>query len=285
MGGAAARLAALIAAGLREDVGTGDVTTDPIVSVTSTSAAEIIAKAPIVVAGMACVRAVFATIDAGVAVEVIHDDGTPVEPGTALMRLQGSTRAILTGERTALNFLGRLSGVATLTGRFVEAVAGTGARVIDTRKTTPGWRELEKAAVRSGGGENHRFGLFDMALIKENHISAAGGIEAAVAAVRQEHPDLLLEVEVRTLEELESVLKLSVDRVLLDNMPLGLLRESVELAHSTSGTSPVLEASGNVTLETVRSVAETGVDLISVGALTHSAPTADVSLRVLQDHP
>lgn len=279
--GREARLATLIAAALSEDVGTGDVTTDSIVPTTSISEAVVVAKAPIVVAGMDAVSAVFAAIDVGVGVEAVHADGEAVEPDSVLLRLRGGTRAILTGERTALNFLGRLSGIATLTRRFVDEIAGTGARVIDTRKTTPGWRELEKAAVLAGGGENHRLGLFDMVLIKENHIAAAGGIDEAVASARSKHADLPLEVEVRTLGELEAVLKLSVDRVLLDNMPLALLRECVRMVHSGAEARPALEASGNVTLNTVRAVAETGVDLISVGALTHSAPTADVSLRIL----
>ncbi len=275
------RLSTLIAAALSEDVGTGDVTTDSIVPTSSISDAVVVAKAPMVVAGMDAVSAVFAAIDTGVEVEVVHTDGEAVAPDSVLLRLRGGTRGILTGERTALNFLGRLSGIATLTRRFVEEIAGTGARVIDTRKTTPGWRELEKAAVLAGGGENHRLGLFDMILIKENHIAVAGGIDKAVAASRLKHAALPLEVEVRTLGELEAVLKLSVNRVLLDNMPLALLRECVRMAHSATAARPALEASGNVTLNTVRAVAETGVDLISVGALTHSAPTADVSLRIL----
>lgn len=279
--GREARLATLIAAALSEDVGTGDVTTDSIVPTTSISEAVVVAKAAMVVAGIDTVSAVFAAIDGGVGVEAVHADGEAVESDSVLLRLRGGTRAILTGERTALNFLGRLSGIATITRRFVDEIAGTGARVIDTRKTTPGWRELEKAAVLAGGGENHRLGLFDMVLIKENHIAAAGGIDEAVASARSKHADLPLEVEVRTLGELEAVLKLSVDRVLLDNMPLALLRECVRMAHSGVEARPSLEASGNVTLNTVRAVAETGVDLISVGALTHSAPTADVSLRIL----
>lgn len=274
-------LTTLIEAALREDLGRGDVTTNPIVSASSVSEAVIVAKTPMVVAGSEVVSEVFTTVDGGLMLEVLHGDGTTVGSDTVLTRLRGSTRSILAGERTALNFLGRLSGIATLTGSFVEAVAGTGARVIDTRKTTPGWRELEKAAVRSGGAENHRMGLFDMILIKENHIAAAGGIEAAVNAVRREHAELPLEVEVRTLEELELVLALSVHRVLLDNMSLALLRESVRMANARPDGRPMLEASGNVTLATVRAVAETGVDLISVGALTHSAPSADISLQVI----
>jgi nicotinate-nucleotide pyrophosphorylase (carboxylating) len=197
--------------------------------------------------------------------------------------VEGPARALLTGERTALNFLGHLSGIATLTRRFVDAVRGTGASIIDTRKTTPGWRILEKKAVRDGGGRNHRMGLYDMVMIKDNHIAAAGGIEAAVARVRKANDrDLPVEVEVTTIQELIRVLPLRVDRVLLDNMPLETLREAIRRVEAAPLPRPETEASGNVLLGSARSIAETGVDLISVGALTHSAPNADLSMRVVR---
>jgi nicotinate-nucleotide pyrophosphorylase (carboxylating) len=196
----------------------------------------------------------------------------------------GSARAILAAERTALNFLGHLSGVATLTARYVEAIAGTEARILDTRKTTPGLRRLEKAAVAAGGGTNHRMGLFDAFLIKENHIAAAGGIPKAVYAARKAHPELPVEVEVRNLDETAYALGTGADQLLLDNMDPPTMRAAVELrdAHGGGG-KPTLEASGNVNLQTVRAAAETGVDFISVGALTHSAPALDFSLLLGAD--
>ncbi len=192
----------------------------------------------------------------------------------------GPARALLAAERTALNFLGHLSGVATLTARFVEAVAGTGVRILDTRKTTPGLRELEKAAVTAGGGRNHRMGLYDAILIKENHIAVAGGLAKAVHAARGAHPDLAVEVECRNLDEVAYALGTGADLLLLDNMDPDTLRKAVALRATSmgEGKGPSLEASGGVNLETVRSIAETGIDFISVGALTHSAPTLDFSL-------
>jgi nicotinate-nucleotide pyrophosphorylase (carboxylating) len=195
----------------------------------------------------------------------------------------GPARALLAGERTALNFLGRLSGIATLTARFVEAVAGTRAAILDTRKTTPGLRELEKAAVLAGGGRNHRMGLYDAILIKENHIALAGSLAKAVHAARTMHPELAVEVECRNLDEVAYALGTGADVLLLDNMDAGTLRKAVELrdgnAHRDGG-GPSLEASGGVSLETVRPIAESGVDFISVGALTHSAPTLDFSMLI-----
>jgi len=274
--------ATLVQAALEEDVGDGDWTTEWTVDAHTRSKAVIVAKQPLVVAGAECVLEVFQMVDPDLAVELLVSDGERVGSGDVLARLAGSTRAILTGERTALNFLGRLSGIATLTRSFTDAVAGTGARVIDTRKTTPGWRLLEKAAVRAGGGANHRVGLYDMVLVKDNHADARGGVAAAArAAIDKNTRGLAVEVEVRTLQELEDVLPLGVDRVLLDNMDAETLREAVRRAHALGDGRPQLEASGNVTLKTVRAVAETGVDFISVGALTHSAPSADVSLRVV----
>jgi len=198
-----------------------------------------------------------------------------VEPGMVLARVSGSARALLTGERTALNLLGRMSGIATLTRQFVDAVAGTKAVILDTRKTAPGLRAVDKLAVKLAGGQNHRTGLFDMVLIKDNHIDFAGSITAAVERVRASGTPLEIEVEVRTLEDLREALSLGVERVLLDNMTIETMREAVAI----NGGKAKLEASGNITLQNVRSVAETGVDFISVGALTHSAPVFDVSLK------
>lgn len=284
-------LDALVTMALAEDVSQGDLTSTWTVPEDHRTRAVIVAKEPLVVAGTACVEAVMGHLDAGISVEVTAGDGSRVDAGAVLVRLEGPTRTLLAGERTALNFLGRLSGIATLTRRFVQAVEGTGARIVDTRKTTPLWRRLEKAAVRAGGGTNHRMGLWDMVLVKDNHIDAAGGAaEAARAARAGNHgraarglDPVEIEVEVRTLEELEEVLEVGVDRILLDNMDPPTLVEAVARtdAHARGGSRPLLEASGNVTLETVRAVADTGVDLISVGALTHSAPSADVSLRVV----
>jgi nicotinate-nucleotide pyrophosphorylase (carboxylating) len=273
---------ALIQLALEEDVGEGDWTTMWTVDARLTSQAAVVAKVPLVVSGTECVLETFRALDQRVSVDVAVDDGAQVEAGRVLIRLRGPAQALLVGERTALNFLGRLSGIASLTRRFVDRVAGTGARIMDTRKTTPGWRLLEKAAVRDGGGSNHRVGLFDMVLVKDNHIDAAGGVTAAVrSALARNDRGLPLEVEVRTFEELEEVLTFEVDRILLDNMTPEALRRAVTRVREMGPGRPEVEASGNVTLDNVRSVAETGVDFVSVGALTHSAPSADISLRVV----
>lgn len=280
---------ALVRAALAEDVGPGDLTTEWTVPTGARSTAQIVAKEELVVAGVACVEAVFAAVAPAVTLTRTADEGAAVAADSVVLVLEGPTRGILTAERTALNFLGRLSGIATLTRRFAEAVKGTGARIVDTRKTTPGWRHLEKAAVRAGGGKNHRVGLWDMVLVKDNHVDAAGGVAAAARAavaaraarVAAGGSAVEIEVEVRSLAELEEVLTVGVDRVLLDNMGLATLSEAVARVRSRPEPHPVLEASGNVTLETVRGVARTGVDLISVGALTHSAPAADFSLRMV----
>jgi nicotinate-nucleotide pyrophosphorylase (carboxylating) len=270
----------LIDLALAEDRGTGDVTSRWIVPARTRVHAEIIAKADGVIAGVTPARAVFLRLDPRVASEVRADDGTSVAPGDVILTLRGPGRAILTGERVALNFLQRLSGVATTTRRFADAVAGTNARILDTRKTTPGWRTLEKAAVRAGGGENHRHGLYDAVLVKDNHIAIAGGIEEAIRRIRDHNVQgLPVIVEVRTLEELDAVLEHTVDRILLDNMDTASLREAVRRTRCRTG--PALEASGNMSLDRVREVAGTGVDFISVGALTHSAPAMDLSLRIV----
>jgi nicotinate-nucleotide pyrophosphorylase (carboxylating) len=269
----------LIRRALAEDGTDSDWTTLWTVEEGAGSRARVVAREPLVLAGVEVARQVFRTLDLRVEVEVIHGEGARVGEGTEVLRLSGPTRAILTGERTALNFLGRLSGIATLTRRFVEAVAGTGARITDTRKTTPGWRALEKGAVRAGGGSNHRMGLHDMVLVKENHVAAAGGIGAAVERVRRENrTGLPVEVEVETLAQLGELRESGVDRVLLDNMSLEELEEAVRTVGAWPDPRPELEASGRMTLERVSAVAATGVEWISVGALTHSAPTVDLSL-------
>jgi nicotinate-nucleotide pyrophosphorylase (carboxylating) len=269
----------LLEAALGEDVGAGDWTTRWTVPAARRGEAEVVAKAPGVLAGIEVAVAAFHAVDPELEVESFARDGERVEPGRRVLRVRGAAGSILTAERTALNFLQRLSGVATATRRYVEAVAGTGARVIDTRKTTPGMRRLEKEAVRAGGGANHRFGLHDMVLIKENHIAAAGGITAAVKAVRARNTSgLKVEVETTTPDEVEEALVAGVDRIMFDNMPVPLLARMVERVRGHGPGRPETEASGGITLETIRPVAETGVDFISVGALTHSALALDLTL-------
>lgn len=269
----------LVERGLAEDVGDGDRTTLWTVASGARSRATIVAQDSVVVAGMEVTSRVFYEVDPALEVTARVREGEEVERGQVVLELQGSARSVLTAERTALNFLGRLSGIATLTRSFVMAAKGTRAVITDTRKTTPGWRVLEKAAVRAGGGENHRMGLHDMVLVKENHIAAAGGIEAAVDAVRKANTQgLLVEVEVRSLDELARLRGLRVDRVLLDNFTTPTLQQAVERVRGWSEPRPGLEASGNMTLERIPAVAATGVRWISVGALTHSAPVADFSL-------
>jgi nicotinate-nucleotide pyrophosphorylase (carboxylating) len=263
----------LVGRALDEDVGSGDVTTLATVPEHARAVATITQKAPGVVFGLDVAEAVFRSLDPAVELERLGPEGEWREHGPVL-RATGSARALLTGERTALNLLQRLSGVATLTARCVRAVEGTGAKVLDTRKTTPGLRALEKAAVAAGGGTNHRFGLFDEILIKENHAEMAGGVGPAVRAARERFPDLPLEVECRTPEEIAAALAAGAPRILLDNMSPAQLRAAVEQV----GGRAFLEASGGMTLETLRDHAATGVDAISVGALTHSAPALDLSL-------
>jgi nicotinate-nucleotide pyrophosphorylase (carboxylating) len=274
----------LVARALAEDLGDGDVTGEATVPAEATATARIVQKAPGVVFGLDLVVETMA--QTGVKeVEKIAPEGrwnqdVPVE----ILVAHGSARAILAAERTALNFVGHLSGVATLTARYVEAVAGTSARILDTRKTTPGLRKLEKAAVAAGGGTNHRMGLFDAFLIKENHIAAAGSIPKAVYAARKAHPGLPVEVEVRNLDETAYALGTGADQLLLDNMDPPTMRAAVKLRDTYAPRGkPTLEASGNVNLETVRAAAESGVDFISVGALTHSAPVLDFSLLLSAD--
>ena len=273
--------AALVRLALAEDLGWGDWSTDWTVDPGTLGRATIVAKAEVVIAGVEAAAAVFEAVDPSLTLGAVRGDGSRAEAGEVVLEITGPVPGIISGERTALNFLGRLSGIATLTRAYADAVLGTGARVVDTRKTTPGWRQLEKAAVRAGGGLNHRMGLYDMVMIKDNHIAAAGGITAAVTRVRERNErGLPVEVEVSALEELEEALGLGVERILLDNMDLPTLRSAVVRTHQLGSSRPDLEASGNVTLDTIRDVAETGVDLVSVGALTHSAPAADLSLQM-----
>jgi nicotinate-nucleotide pyrophosphorylase (carboxylating) len=272
----------LIDAALAEDVGPGDFTTLWTVPAERRAVAQVVAKAPGVVAGSEVAAEVFRRVDPSLTVDIAAPDGTAVEPGDLVMAASGSARSLLTAERTALNFLQRLSGLATLTRRYARAVEGTGARVIDTRKTTPGMRLLEKAAVVAGGGRNHRVGLHDMVMIKDNHVAAAGGIAAAVEAVRRANDrGLRVEVETTTLAEVREALAAGVDRIMFDNMTVETMREAVALVGAHGAGRPETEASGGITLETIRGYAETGVDFVSVGALTHSAPALDLSLRLV----
>jgi len=273
-----------IAETLAEDVGSGDWTTKWCVEPGARAEAEIVAKTAGVIAGLAATTEVYRQLG-GAELQPLVDDGDEVAVGTTVARVKGDARAILTGERTALNFLGHLSGVATLTRRFVAAVEKTGAQIIDTRKTTPLWRELERAATRAGGAVNHRRALDDMVLIKENHLACAGGIGAAVARVRKlNRRHLAVEVETTNLEEVRAALAAGVDRIMLDNMPVEQVSDAVRLIASHD-PRPEIEASGGVTLANVRELAETGVDYISVGALTHSPPVLDLSLRLRKLEP
>jgi len=265
-----------VLAALAEDLGAGDVTTEATVPEHAVGTGELLLKESGVVCGLRVAESTFRALDPEIRFEALTSDGKTVsEPPSIVARVTGSERAILTGERVALNFLGRLSGIATLTRRYVDAIDGTGVAVLDTRKTTPGLRALEKHAVACGGGHNHRFGLDDAVLIKDNHLRAAGSITEAVRLVRVT-TDLPIEVECETRAQVGEALELGVDAILLDNMTLAELREAVSL---TAGRAR-LEASGGVNLDTIRAIAETGVDEISVGALTHSARSLDVSLEL-----
>ena len=260
---------------LQEDIGTGDVTTNTIVPADATLRGQIVAKQDGVVAGLDVAKHVFLTLNQDIAFVAKAEDGSRISRRNVLADVEGSARTLLTGERIALNFLGRMSGIATLTRKFVDAIASTKAVVLDTRKTAPGLRTTDKLAVRFGGGQNHRTGLFDMVLIKDNHIDFAGSITKAVERVRASETKLEIEVETRTLDDVREALSLGVERILLDNMSPETMREAVAVCDGRAK----LEASGNVTLDNVLEVAETGVDYISVGALTHSPAVFDVSLE------
>lgn len=267
---------------LEEDIGRGDITTLALVSADQKAVGHFVARMPFVLAGLEIAIEVLSLLDDGVTVELWHRDGDHLLEGARLARVRGKARALLTGERVATNLLQRLSGIATLTKRFVDAVHGTRARILDTRKTTPGLRALEKYAVTVGGGLNHRFALDDALLIKDNHVKIAGGIGAAIEAVRSARSQTQpLEVEVTNLDELREALNWDVEAILLDNMGSELVRQAVkQIRAHPNGGEVLIEASGGMTVQTVREYAEAGVDWISVGALTHSAPAVDVSFEI-----
>jgi nicotinate-nucleotide pyrophosphorylase (carboxylating) len=271
----------LVARALAEDIGAGDVTSEATIPAEARARARIVQKEPGVVFGLAAVAEAMRQCGVEQVDNLVVEGQWREEVPAEVALASGPARASLAAERTALNFLGHLSGIATLTARFVEAVAGSGAQILDTRKTIPGLRELEKAAVVAGGGRNHRMGLHDAILIKENHIALAGGLAKAVHAARGAHPELPVEVECRDLEEVAYALGTGADLLLLDNMEPDALRKAVQLREEVgAGAGPSLEASGGISLETVREIAETGIDFISVGALTHSAPTLDFSMLI-----
>jgi nicotinate-nucleotide pyrophosphorylase (carboxylating) len=273
----------LIDAALAEDVGTGDITSQYTVAQDASGLALIMAKQEGVLAGLGVSRQVFLTAGTGLKIDDQKQDGDALGMAEVVMTIQGNTRAILAAERTALNFLQHLSGIATATARYVEAIKGTRAKILDTRKTTPGLRALEKYAVACGGGQNHRMGLYDMVLIKDNHIEAAGTVTAAVRQARAADGAKPLEVEVQNLAQLEEAIAAEVDIIMLDNMKPELMERACRMAWASPARDQGklrLEASGNVTLENVRRVAECGVDFISIGAITHSAPAFDFSLRL-----
>jgi nicotinate-nucleotide pyrophosphorylase (carboxylating) len=263
-----------VARALAEDIGSGDVTA-ALIDAGAIVSARIVSREQAVLAGSAWADECFRQLDAGVHIDWLAVDGEPIAPDTELCHIRGNARALVAGERTALNFLQTLSATATTTRAYVDAVAGTRAKILDTRKTLPGLRLAQKYAVRCGGGDNHRIGLFDAILIKENHVAAAGGIAAAIHAARAAHPELLLECEVESLDELREAINAGADRVLLDEFTDSMLREAVALA---AGRMP-LEVSGSVYLERVRVIAETGVDFISIGALTKHVRAIDLSMR------
>ncbi len=267
-------IVACVQRALDEDIGPGDATTNSVIPAQATMSGQIIAKQAGIVAGLDVAQLALQLLDKSVAFRALVSEGEQVTNRQVLARLAGSARALLTGERTALNFLGRMSGIATLTRQFVDAVAGTSAIILDTRKTAPGLRAVDKLAVKRGGGQNHRIGLYDMILIKDNHIDFAGSLGEAVRRARAAAGSLEIEVEARTLEDVQAALSLDVQRILLDNMTPEMMGQAVTM----NGGRAKLEASGNVTLNNIRAVAESGVDFISIGALTHSAPNFDVSL-------
>ena len=272
----------LIELALAEDVGNGDITTLATIPAEATAIGTLHAKETGILSGVDVAKAVFAIVDSGIVFDAVCDNGDEIAPGDTIARLAGSARSLLTAERTALNIMQRLSGVATTTARYVAATAGTKAQIVDTRKTTPGMRMLEKRAVLHGGGHNHRFGLADGVLIKDNHLAAIGGdhpVRDAVASARALAPHTMkIEVEVTTLDELDEALAAGADIVLLDNMDSPTMAEAAQRrAKAAPGT--LLEASGGITLERIPEIAATGVDLISVGALTHSSKALDISLE------
>jgi nicotinate-nucleotide pyrophosphorylase (carboxylating) len=273
-----AHIKRFIAEALEEDTGSGDITTSLLIHPEQKSTALLIAKEGCVVAGLPFAREVFRTADETVRFEPQSEDGSKVRKSGVIARVSGKTRTLLTCERVALNILQRLSGIATLTNKFVEKTAGTKTRIVDTRKTTPGMRYMEKYAVRMGGGKNHRFGLYDGILIKDNHIEVVGGIKKAVKLAKQGSHLSKIEIETETLKEFKEALAAGADIIMLDNMSIKDIKEAVRLAKK----KVILEASGNVSLENVKELAETGVDLISIGGITHSAPAVDISMKIVR---
>ncbi|MBU4319859.1 MAG: carboxylating nicotinate-nucleotide diphosphorylase [Thermodesulfovibrionales bacterium] len=271
----------IIRIALEEDIGNGDITTAFLIPEDSESRALIIAKGNFVVAGIPFIKEVFSFLDREVRFNVFINDGSKVMKGDVIAEVSGRTKVLLSGERVSLNILQRLSGIATLTNMFVEKVKGLKTKIVDTRKTTPGLRFMEKYAVRVGGGNNHRFGLFDGILIKDNHIEAVGSITEALRLASEGHHLAKIEVEVENLNDLKEAVEGGSDIVMLDNMSIQDMKEAVNIVR-TSKKDVILEASGNVTLDNVREVAETGVDLISIGALTHSATAVDISMKIVR---
>lgn len=266
----------LLRLALLEDIGSGDVTTLSIIPADQRASAVVFGREPFVVSGSKPFRKIFELLDPEIRIDCPFPDGERIEPNVVVFRLEGRVRALLTGERTALNFAQRLSGIATLTRKMADAIIGTGCRLLDTRKTSPLWRSLEKEAVRHGGGRNHRFGLADGILIKDNHIAAAGSIRESVRRARENAPHTLrVEIEVENIDQLNEAVASGADAVLLDNFTLDMLKEAVEIAKDRV----ILEASGGVNLQTVRAIAETGVDFVSCGALTHSARAIDLTME------
>ncbi|MEW6214645.1 MAG: carboxylating nicotinate-nucleotide diphosphorylase [Nitrospirota bacterium] len=268
----------LIQNALEEDIGPGDITTSLLIPEESESRALYIAKGKFVLAGLPFAREVFRILDPSAVFKTFHSEGARVRKGDVFAEVFGKTRAILSGERVSLNILQRLCGIATLTSMYVDRIKGLKAKIVDTRKTTPCERFMEKYAVRVGGGYNHRFGLFDGILIKDNHIEAVGSIKEAVKLAKRNHHLSRIEVEVENLHDLEEAIGAGVDIVMLDNMPINDIKEAVKISNGRV----ILEASGGIKLENVKEIAETGVDLISVGALTHSATAADISLKIVK---
>lgn len=262
---------------LLEDIGHGDVTSSLVVPDGNKSKAQIIAKEDFILAGIPFVKEVFAYIDPEVEMKIFFDEGSDIKKGDIIADISGNSRSLLVGERVALNILQRVSGIATMTKAYVDRVLGLPVKIADTRKTAPGMRFMEKYGVRIGGGANHRFGLYDGILIKDNHIKIAGGVGKAIELAKKAHHLLKIEVEVKSLDELKEALNAGTDVIMLDNMSLDEMKDAVKIAKG----KVIVEASGNVNLENVRSIAETGVDIISIGALTHSARAVDISMKIV----
>ncbi len=267
----------IITAALNEDIGTGDITTNLIIPGNQKAKAYFLVKEDGIIAGLPAAKKVFQKLDKNISWKYLAKEGGFVKAGTRIAEVSGKLRALLTGERTALNLLQRISGIATITSVFVETIKGTSAKILDTRKTVPGMRVLDKYAVKIGGGTNHRFGLYDMVLIKDNHIKAAGSISNAVSKIKSGLKNKIkIEVETSNLEEVGEAINSKIDIIMLDNMTIENMKEAVKIINGKIKT----EASGNVNLQTVRAIAETGVDFISVGALTHSVKALDISMKI-----